>query len=431
MQKTLRPAISDLMQFLSNAPTAWHATHLLQECFAENGFEVLQEKEEWDLKPEGKYVLERNGSSLCAFVVPKEKPIGLDLAASHTDSPALKLKPNSEYLKENMVMLGVEVYGAPLLSSWLNRDLGIAGRIVYSGANGVVKKSLVNWRETPVIIPQLAIHLDRQVNEAGLVLNKQEHLNALAGIIDNTEPNGTYLESLIKKTISFKHLLGTDLFLYPLDPPALLGSKNELLGAYRIDSLCSVHSIAKSLIKKANPHQNRIKMALFCDNEEVGSETAQGAGSPFFLHILERLTLALGLHREEFLRLHRHSQCISVDLAHALHPNYMEKHDSQHRPKLGKGIVIKFNAQQRYASDAFSSAHVVQLCMKMELPYQKFACRNDIPSGSTIGPIHASATGISTVDIGIPQLSMHSAREVIACQDQLDMCDLMAAYFSA
>lgn len=428
MPRNLDPVVSDLIDFLKRSPTAWHAVEALHQRFSKEGFKVLREEEEWNLKPGGKYVVERNGSSLCAFSLPVKKPEGMDIAASHTDSPGFKLKPNPEFRKENMVMVGVEVYGAPLLSSWLNRDLGVAGRIVYLDKKGEVKESLVNCSDMPVVIPQLAIHLDRQVNEAGLILNKQEHLSALAGCASSEDK--TYLEILLGAKISTGTLLGSDLFLYPLEPPALLGMQKEMLASYRIDSLASVHAIMQGMLHGGSPlHKNRIKMAIFWDNEEIGSETAHGAGSPFLLQVVERLTLALGLSREEFLRLMHKSQCVSVDLAHALHPNHAERHDPRHQIKLGGGIVVKFNAQQRYATDARSCAKIAHLCLQADLPFQKFACRNDIPCGSTIGPIQAALSGISTVDIGIPQLSMHSSREIIAWQDHLDMCRLLAAYF--
>ncbi len=418
-----------LMKFLDSSPTAWHAVENCTRMLKKEGFVELREESEWDLVSGEKYFITRNGSSICAFIIPSTSPKKIKIVASHTDSPALKLKPNSEFSKENMTMLGVEVYGAPLLASWLNRDLGIAGRVIYVDEIGAVKESLVNLDEQPVIIPQLAIHLDRQVNEAGLILNKQDHLSALAAVDFSPMETTSYLEHLLKQKIQYRRLLGADLFLYPLEKAAYIGHQNQLIASYRIDSLASVHSTIIALSNVKEFSEDTLNLIALSDNEEVGSETTQGAGSPFLQQILERIFLSMEQSREEFLRALSQSQCLSVDLAHGLHPNHSEKHDSNHQVLLNKGIVIKSNANQRYASDAKSISSIVDICLKNEIPYQYFVSRNDIPCGSTIGPIHATKMGISTVDIGVPQLSMHSSREILACEDQLNMSKLLTAYF--
>jgi aspartyl aminopeptidase len=326
-------------------------------------------------------------------------------------------------------MMGVEVYGSPLLTSWLNRDLGLAGRITYQDQEEKICEALVTLNEHPLVIPQLAIHLDRNVNDNGLILNKQEHLAALAALDPNPskeEPSFSYLELLIKEKTNHSSLLATDLFLYPLEKASLIGHQKQMMASYRLDSLASVHAATAALLSN-EPAETALKMVVFWDNEEIGSNTAQGAGSPFFSHVLERLTLSLNMSREEYLRLHHDSFFVSVDLGHALNPNYSDKHDARHQSLLGDGILIKSNAQQRYITDAASAAFMINLCKKNNLPFQKFVARSDIPCGTTIGPIQATTTGIKTIDIGIPQLSMHSIREVIACQDHLEMCQLLTA----
>lgn len=419
--------LKDLLTFLDSSPTSWHAVEQITQKLKQSGFEPLEEGSPWKLVSGGRYYVTRNGSSLAAFIIPTQKPVAAKIGGSHTDSPGFKLKPNAEYLKEHMVMLGLEVYGAPLLSSWLNRDLGIAGRILVKDSKGKIQEKLVNLTQQPVIIPQLAIHLDRGVNDTGLILNKQEHLAALAAI-DNIPPKN-YLEFLLKKQLHFHTLLAHDLFLYPLEPARLIGFNQQLISSYRLDSLGSVYAILQGLTSGAKPDKNWIKMAIFWDHEEIGSETAQGAASSFAPHILERIALATGMGREEYLCLLNRSLCLSVDLTHALHPNYPEKHEPHHQVMLNKGIVIKSNAQNRYATDAKSAAIVIDLCEKQKIPYQKFVSRNDIPSGSTIGPIHARKTGMSTVDIGYAQLSMHSSRELVSSQDHLDMCKLLTEFY--
>jgi aspartyl aminopeptidase len=418
----------DLIDFINGAPTAWHAVEIAAEKLRKQGFIELDEKETWALAPGKRYFVTRNGSSICAFVVPTKAIDKTIILASHTDSPALKLKPNAEFRKKNMVMLGAEVYGGPLLSSWLNRDLGIAGRVSTLDVKGKLTTSLVNLHEHPVTIPQLAIHLDREVNDKGLILNKQEHLAALATLTADAEKKEShFLEGLIRKKVKFKELLGYDLYLYPLEAARLLGGDQELIAAYRIDNLLTLHASLTAILKAHKPAEHLLKMAVFWDNEEIGSNTAQGAGSPFFSHVLERITLALKMAREGYLRLLNNALCISCDLGHALHPNYMDKHDPQHQPLLGEGIILKSNAQQRYVTDAESGAYIARLCHQHKIPLQKFVTRGDIPSGSTIGPIHASQTGMKTVDMGCAQLSMHSTRELAACQDHLDLCRLLAA----
>lgn len=417
--------IDSLLQFLDSSPTAWHAVAEACNHLQSAGFIPLNEEEPWTLAPGGCYYVTRNGSSLCAFVMPHDKIQSARVVGSHSDSPGFKLKPKAEFRKENMVMLGLELYGSPLITSWLNRDLGIAGRIITQDVQGRVQESLVRIDDHPLVIPQLAIHLDRQVNDNGLLLNKQEHLAALAAISDRPGP---YLDHLLQEKVAYQQLLGSDLFLFPLEKAALLGFQKQLIASYRIDNLCSVHASLVALLhaKKAAPTE--LKMLVIWDNEEIGSESAQGAGSPFLQHLLERIALASNCSREEFFCLVRRSLCLSVDLAHALHPNYPERHEPRHQILMQRGIAIKSNAQHRYASDGRSIAAVTEICQKHKIPYQFFVTRGDIPCGSTIGPIHAANTGMPTVDIGTPQLSMHSCRELVACHDHLDMCRLLSAF---
>lgn len=421
--------IQDLLEFLKTSPTAWHAVENVVANLKGHGFEELNEGDAWKIKAGGRYYVTRNGSTLCAFTVPSKAPSSIKIAGSHTDSPAFKLKPNAEFRKENMIMFGVEIYGAPLLTSWLNRDLGIAGRVVYKDKKGRIQTELVTLDKQPLVIPQLAIHLDRNVNENGLVLNKQDHITALAALDDKPEKKNSYLETLLRDQVDYTSLLGFDLFLYPIEAPRLLGDKGQMFSAYRIDSLGSVHAIVQGMLQSKKKQSHQLNMIVFWDNEEIGSGTAQGAGSPFLPQLLERITIALGLSRESYFRLLNNALCVSVDLAHALHPNYPDKLDPRHQPLINKGVVLKTSAQHRYASDAKSSAIIVELCGKHGLPLQKFASRGDIPSGTTIGPIHASLTGMPTVDIGCAQLSMHSCRELAGCQDHLTMCKLIAALF--
>ncbi len=423
--------IESFLSFLAGSPTACHAVENCSSALLKENFVCLKEEDLWKIEPGGRYFVVRNRSSLCAFIAPKKKPIQLNIAASHTDSPALKLKPNAEFYKENMLCLGLEMYGSPLLSSWLNRDLKIAGRVIYKDKAGLVKDTLVDLDKYPALIPQLAIHLDRGVNENGTMLNKQQQLVALASISAKTKDHPAYIESILKEHLPIDEIFSTDLYLVPMEQPRLFGDNQQMIASYRIDSLASVHAILTAFIHDIRPSDHAMKMMVLWDNEEVGSQTAQGAGSPFAMQVLERLMLSLSFSREDYLRLLARSLCVSVDLSHAMPPNYSDKHEPHHLVLLNKGIVIKTNAQHRYASDAHSIAVIVRLCKEGKIPFQYYVSRGDIPCGSTIGPIHAALSGMATVDIGSPQLSMHSCREIAGTIDHLSMCSLLSLYFSA
>jgi len=424
-----KACIDNLLSLFNRAPTAWHAVAEISESLKKRGFTELFEGDSWKLEAGKAYFVSRNGSSLIAFVTPKKTPKKAHIAAAHTDSPALKLKPRAEYRHENMTMLGVEVYGGPLLNSWLNRDLGIAGRVAIEDEDGKMQLALVDLRRHPVIVPQLAIHLDRKIGEQGLQLDKQKHLSALAAL-DDKGP-APYLERCLAEVLTFKSLYSHDLFLFPLEEARLVGAHGQMIASYRYDNLGSSHAAIEGLLGAMEPDESLLKCAVLWDNEEVGSATAHGAASPFLEHALERAVLALGYEREDYLRMLSQSLCLSIDQAHALHPNYPERHDPQHGPLLGEGIVIKHNAQKRYASDADTAGFIAALCKHHRISFQDFISRGDIPCGSTIGPIHASRTGIATVDVGCPQLSMHACRELAAVEDHLSMCRLSTAFLSA
>ncbi|MGZ3632937.1 MAG: M18 family aminopeptidase [Parachlamydiaceae bacterium] len=418
--------LEGLRDFIHHSPTSWHAILRLKEQLLSHGFIELDPSKEWILKPKGRYFTDCQGSTLSAFILPSQPPSSACILGTHTDSPALKLKPQPEFIQDTMIMFGVEVYGGPLLNSWLNRDLGLAGRIFYTNESAVLQETLIQIENAPLIIPQLAIHLDREIHDKGLQLNRETHLAALAGVKTQKE-TGRYLDTLLRQHVPFDRLISHDLFLYPLEKTAYLGPNQQLLAGYRLDNLCSVHAALTAITHSHPISKDGLRMAVFWDHEEVGSRSSQGAESPFLPHLLERILLGLQLSREHYFRLLSQSRCISIDLTHASNPNYLDKYEKLHRPLLNQGITLKFSAQQRYATSSHTSAPIVALCEKLKLPLQKFVTRNDIPGGTTIGPLTATLTGIPTVDLGIPQLSMHSTREVIGCQDHLDMCRLLSS----
>jgi aspartyl aminopeptidase len=418
--------LEDLRDFLSHCPTSWHATMEMGNRLAALDYIPLDPKEKWELRKGEKYFVIQEGS-LAAFALPKTKPKKLALVAAHTDSPALKLKPRPQIQKQNMMLLGVEIYGSPVLPTWFNRDLAIAGRVVVSKEKGVVEEHLVYFDDAPLMIPLLAPHLDREAYQKGLSIDKQEQVVPIAGLIEQ-EGDEHYLENLLRRQLSFHKLLDFDLFLVPLDTPRYLGAHGELLASYRVDNLVSAHSCLVALGHLKEAPEETLPMGIFWDHEEIGSGTHTGAGSPFFQDLHNRLCHFYQMSEEEEILMRRSSLCLSVDLTHALNPNYEKKYDPEHIPLLGKGVVLKYNANMRYSTSARSGAKVSQLADRLHLHVQQFVNRSDNPAGSTIGPIFSTNLGIETADIGIPQLSMHAAREVIACQDHIDMCSLLTHF---
>lgn len=432
--------VEQLMEFIDSAPTAWHAVEYMKKKLLAAGFLQLEEGESWQIKKGGAYFVIRDGATIAAFVAQSHAPAAVHLVGAHTDSPCFKLKPQPCYQQNNMIMLAAEPYGSPLLNSWLNRDLGIAGSVVYSDKDGAVHETLVCLSDDAVVIPQLAIHLDRKINEQGLQLNKQEHLTAIAGLCSDADSAVRYLEKRLCQILPMHKLLASDLFLYPLEAVRRVGIGGELVAGPRLDNLMGTHAAFLAILAAAEGAAGKGKavdaskasampMAVFWNHEEIGSGSASGAASPFFTTVLERICLQYKLGREGFLQLIAKSLCISVDLSHALHPAYQDRHDPRHTLLMGNGIVLKSSAQQRYAGSAPSVGHIVQLCCSLDIALQRLAPRNDLPSGSTIGPIHAAVSGMATVDIGLAQLSMHSCRELAACSDHLALCNLLKAYF--
>ena len=411
-KQTKADRIQSLLEFIDRSPTPFHAVQEITNTLSNKDFIKIKETDAWRLKPNGRYFLTRNDSSLIAFVVgskPEFKIIG-----AHTDSPNLRLKPQAVYAKNGYLQLGVEVYGGVLLSTWTDRDLSLAGRVVLAGKKNPSTK-LVRFKQALLRIPQLAIHLNRNVNKKGLILNEQNHLPPIFSMQNKSAPDEV-LKKMVARELKCKpvNIMGLDLSLYDTQPGALAGAEREFIFSGRLDNLASCHS-AMHALTESTMKDPATRVIAFYDHEEVGSESAQGAGSPFLKDVLERIILSE--KREGFLRAMANSFFISADMAHAIHPNYSEMHDNQHMPIINGGPVIKSNAGQRYATDAMSSVWFESLCKKAGIPVQKFVVRSDLGCGSTIGPITAANLGVRTVDIGNPMLSMHSIREMAGAND--------------
>jgi aspartyl aminopeptidase len=426
------PTLTDLLAFLSDSPTPYHAVESALTRLKSAGFVPLAEADDWSNLPAGRYVLVHGGSSLLAFVLPESTNItGFRIVGAHTDSPNLRLKPNPEYTKEGYAQLGVEVYGSPLLNSWLDRDLSLAGRVFLANETNLALESrLVRFDAAMLRVAQLAIHLDRDIGDKGLLLNRQEHLAPLFGL---ATADSLTLKAMLAEHLSVpeSRIVGSDLMLYDVVRPTLGGRREEFLFSARLDNLAMSHAAITALIDAAAPAaaSRVIPIAALFDHEEVGSETAYGAHSGFLPRALERMITSRAGSRQDYLRVLAGSLCVSADMAHAVHPNYESRHEPRHKPVINGGPVIKFNAQQRYATSGATAALFRQLCARSDVPCQQYANRTDLPCGSTIGPIASTLLGIRTVDVGNPMLSMHSIREAAGTKDPLMMTRVLTSFY--
>ena len=411
-----------LRAFLDASPSPYHAVASAATLLSTAGFTRVAELDDWASMPDRSFVV-RDGA-LVAWSRPAEAVTSTPfrIVGAHTDSPGLRVKPRPDCGLLGWRQLGVEVYGGPLLNSWLDRDLGIAGRVALTDGS----TRLLNVDRGVARVAQLAIHLDRDVNDKGLVLDRQQHLTPIWGTGD-ADP-GDFV-SFLGDELGFDHdeLGAWDLQLYDINPAAVIGSDRSMLASGRLDNQLSCWAATEALANSGTPDVHVGVIALF-DHEEVGSASSSGAAGPLLAHVLERVTLSFGGSRSDFLRACAGSSCISADNAHAVHPNYPERHEPGHRPLLNHGPALKINASQRYATNSVTAMVFQRACQSAGVPLQVFTSRNNMPCGSTIGPITATRLGIETVDIGVPQLSMHSARELCGVDDPGYLTAALSAY---
>ncbi len=412
--------LEQFVRFLNRSPTVYHAAKEISTALAEADFTPLTESEKWELEPEKGYFVMREDALMAAFRLPKKGPISAVILASHLDSPALKIKPKPEIASNGIGQFSTEGYGAPLLHTWFDRDLAIAGRIVVLDQNGERESKIVLLDDYPVLIPGLALHLQREVNDKGLIVHKQDHLKAIYAI----QAKEKHLNAWLKKHHSFHQLLSFDLFLVPLEKASFLGFESELIASYRLDNLTSAFAGLYALVN-AKARTDAIQMAFFWDHEEIGSKTYAGADSLFANQVLDRICMQCKMNREDDYRLKSRSFCLSCDVGHAFHPNFADKYDSQNAPHIGKGPILKFSS--KYATSGATAAPIIQLAEKRKIPLQTFASRSDLPSGGTVGAMMGANLGIPTVDLGIACWAMHSIRETISAQDQAALCNLLKA----
>lgn len=400
----------DLMDFIAMSPTPFHAVEQILYKLECAGYKRLYEADSWKLEEKQGYYVTRNDSSIIAFKL-GEEPVanGINMVGAHTDSPCLKVKPEPDMLKKGYYQLGVEVYGGALLNPWFDRDLSLAGRVNYLDEDGDLCSTLINFDEPIAIIPSLAIHLDRDANKDRTVNPQTDIPPVLLKLPASEKSNKPAFTDIllqkIKDDTGAIEVLDYELSFYDVQDPAYVGLHQDFIAAARLDNLLSCFTGLMSMTETSNPGS---KLLVCTDHEEVGSASTSGAQGPFLQSVLERIA---GSH-ENYVRMIDKSMMVSADNAHAVHPNFADKHDDNHGPEINMGPVIKTNANQRYASNSETSAIFKQLCKKADVPVQAFVVRSDMACGSTIGPITASELGVRTIDVGVPTFAMHSIREL-------------------
>ena len=407
-----------LIEFLNGAPTPFHAVATMAQALNEAGFKQLHEKDRWNTSP-GKYFVTRNQSSIIAFVIGSTSMAesGIRMVGAHTDSPCLKVKPRPDRKKQGYHQLGVEVYGGVLLNPWFDRDLSLAGRVTHKATDGHVKNSLINLERPIAVIPSLAIHLDREANNNRKVNPETD----MAPVLLRAEAEYS-LQHLIGPEINEEEFLAADLSFYDTNPAAMIGERQEFLASARLDNLLSCFT---GMISLMNANDAFTSLLVCNDHEEVGSASAAGAEGTFLRDVLERITEP----REDRLRAFARSLLVSTDNAHGVHPNFPDKHESNHGPILNQGPAIKFNANQRYATNSETAGYFKKLCQKVEVPVQEFVNRADMACGSTIGPITAKEIGVKTLDVGVPTFAMHSIRELAGADDAFSLMQALSAFY--
>lgn len=412
-----------LLAFLETSPTPFHATANMAARLALSGYTQLNESDIWQVQAGGQYFVTRNDSSIIAFKL-GTKTDALRMVGAHTDSPCLKVKPRAVKTSQGYVQLGAEVYGGALLAPWFDRELSLAGRVHYLDETGVLKSGLVNAEEAIAIIPSLAIHLDRDVN-AGRAINAETQMAPVVGIAgeDKFDLQAHLASWLRRRQHKVKQILDYELYFYDCQPPALVGFNQEFIASGRLDNLLSCFIGLQSLLQS---DADETAFLICTDHEEVGSTSCCGAAGPFLQQVIERLYPQV----EERNRILAKSWLISADNAHAVHPNFADKHEHNHKPMLNKGPVIKTNANQRYATTSETASLFRRWCELSGVNVQDFVSRADFACGSTIGPITSAELGIATVDIGVPQLAMHSCRELAGSDDAYSLFKVLKTFYN-
>ncbi len=422
----------NLLDFIDASPSPWHAVAEISQRLKAHGYTPLDEREPWTLEAGSRHYVIRGDSSLISFQ-PGESAIadsGFRIIGTHTDSPGLRLKPRAAHGSESLTRLGVEVYGSPILATFTDRDLSLAGRLCLRTEGGIETR-LIRFEQALARLPNLAIHMNRKVNDDGLKLNKQTELPLILGNLQNEMPPAEQLLSLLAREAQYPRsdILSFELNVYDTQKGAFWGAAGEFFADSQIDNLSSCHAGLTALLDaKTGPHTS---VCAFFDHEEIGSESHKGADGSFLADTLERITQGRGEQRGEYQRALTRSLMISADAAHAYHPNFPDAYEPLHAIRVNGGPAVKINSNQRYATDGVTEAYFLELCRQAGISSQTYVHRSDLGCGSTIGPMTAARLGIRTIDCGVPMWAMHSARESAGVLDQLWLAQVLTTHLES
>ena len=420
----------DLLNFIDASPSPWHAVETARQQLLANGYIALNEADAWQLNATEKYFVTRHDASIIAFTL-GTKPLqetGFHIVGAHTDSPGLRLKPQAAFGSDGLVRIGVEVYGGPILATFTDRDLSIAGRVMVRTAKGHESR-LVKFDDALLRLPNLAIHMNREVNDKGLKLDKQKELPLIFGECEaGFEADQQFLAHIAKALkVEVHHILSFELNVFDTQKGTFWGAEQEFIANSQLDNLASCHAALTAIL--ASHHAASTNICALFDHEEVGSESASGASGSFLSDTINRIASATGLNAEDKQRALAQSFFVSADMAHAYHPNHPGAYEPCHHVLVNHGPVIKTNANQRYSTNADTAARFMTLCESAKVPFQQYAHRTDLGCGSTIGPIVAAQLGIASVDVGAPMWAMHSIRESAGVLDHSYMVSVLSTLF--
>ena len=426
--------VQHLLDFIDASPSPWHVIKSVEAQLASFNFKKLDETLSWTLESGGRYYVVRDESSVIIFVL-GQKPLvetGFKMIGAHTDSPGLRVKPNAATGVDGLLRLGVEIYGGPILATFTDRDLSLAGRVNYKDTNNNIVSALINFDRPLLRLPNLAIHMNRMVNEDGLKLHKQNELPLILSALAQECLPQTYFSELLQEqsACEAERILSWDLAVYDTQKGVFWGADNEFYANSQLDNLASCHAALQGLLDDTVLENEATLVCAFFDHEEIGSESNKGADGSFLGDVLKRISLVTENNKEDFTRALAKSFMVSADMAHAYQPNFPLAYDPDHKVFVNKGPVIKVNANQRYSTESVSQAMFVDWCEQAGVPYQKYSHRSDLACGSTIGPITSARLGIRSVDVGNPIWAMHSIRESAGVLDHGYMIKVMKKFLT-
>ncbi len=430
---TPQAQIQNLLSFIDASPSPWHVVNTVESLLKPYQFTKLDETARWQLRPGGRYYVVRDDSSIILFVIGTNPLLetGFKLVGAHTDSPGLRVRPNAANAKDGLHRLNVEIYGGPILATFADRDLGLAGRLCFKDGQGKIDNRLIRFDKPLLRLPNLPIHVNRSVNEDGLKFHKQNELPLILSAITEQQLPADYFLSLLQQQsgLDSTHFLSWDLAVYDTQKGVVWGGQEEFYSDSQLDNLASCHAALQALLDESVLDSGNTLVCAFFDHEEIGSESKQGADGCFLPDVLQRITLASQTDPQDFQRILALSFMVSADMAHGYHPNFPNAYESEHKAMLNKGPAIKVNASHRYSSEGMSAAMFIDWCMQADVPYQSYSHRSDLACGSTIGPIASAKLGIRSVDVGCPMWAMHSIRESAGVFDHDYMIKALKRFF--